>query len=113
MIKTIKIKRKTEKQVNTQRGPSTSYSFLGDWGEGDQWVSVWANAETAGWFEGAEVQMDLSPREYNGKTYWNGKPVPGSTPAPKQSAPQSTEKLDEILATCKAILRNLRGDTAL
>jgi len=75
MKATVVIKRKTEKIINTKYGKKKKYSLLCPGKEGDQWISVWSSAEADSWSEGDEVIMNITSREYNGKTYYDGKPI--------------------------------------
>lgn len=72
MKATVLIKKKSSKQIQTKYGEKTKFSLLCQGQKGEQWVSVWANADTNGWKEGQTVTMEIAPREYQGKTYYDG-----------------------------------------
>ena len=65
------IKRKTISTVTTKYGLKEKHSFLLDGGKGEFWADCFANPMTAEWKEGEEREVELKPREYQGKTYYN------------------------------------------
>jgi hypothetical protein len=99
-MKTFKVLKKTEKTIQTKFGPKQKYSFQLDAGKGAFWAGAWKNSITESWREGGSYEMDVRPREYEGKQYFDI-----YTPKPQ----------DEMLAILKRIeakLDKFFGETA-
>lgn len=70
-MKTFKVLKKTEKTITTKYGPKQKYSFQLDDGKGALWAGAWKNTITEAWREGGSYEMDVRPRDYEGKTYYD------------------------------------------
>jgi hypothetical protein len=70
-MKTFKVLKKTEKTIQTKFGPKQKYSFQLDAGKGPFWCGAWKNDITSAWREGESYEMDVRPREYEGKQYFD------------------------------------------
>lgn len=108
MTATVTIKVKKSKTVKTKYGEKTKYDLLCIGKSGTEtWVSVWGGQETDGWREGQEVSLELEKNEYNGKTFWNGKPLSkggGATAELENRVGQIMSELLEVKAVVTRIL---------
>lgn len=67
----IKVQKLTKKEIQTKYGPKTKLGIF----DGQKWYDMFASRETAGLKEGDVVEGSVSEREYNGKIYYELKPV--------------------------------------
>lgn len=67
----LKILRKTSSTVQTKYGPKEKHAFQLEGSKGPFWADCFANSITAEWREGDIQEMEIVPREYQGKTYYN------------------------------------------
>lgn len=100
MKATVTIKRKSSSQVTTKYGQKEKHAFLLDGGKGEFWADCFANATTEGWHEGDKIEMELAPREYQGKKYWNIVP-PKAQDITLETIKRIEGKIDQILAHWK------------
>lgn len=64
------------KDAKTKNGTKQTKSFvikgIFNGAEAENWASFWVNPKVSEWKEGDEIECNVTSREYNGKTYWNG-----------------------------------------
>lgn len=73
MRKTVTIQKITSKMVDTKWGKKKKLNLQVKSDKGLGWVDGFAGPVTDMWSEGDTVVVDISSREYNGKTYYSFK----------------------------------------
>lgn len=69
----IKIERLIKREKETKYGQKIQYAIQ----SGDKWYQSWEGNWNREWSEGDEVEGDVVGREYQGKTYYDLKPLGG------------------------------------
>lgn len=94
-MRSVKIKKISSLEVDTKYGKKKKLNLQVIGAKGEQFVDGFANQITETWKEGDVVDIDITPREWNGKTYYGFK------------APKIEEIILRELSEIKEMLKGL------
>lgn len=104
MNKKITIKRVSRKEVNTKFGHKWKVSYQDNEGV---WYGAWAGDWNKDWKEGQVINVTVTSREYNGKTYYDIQ-APLETAINKYSGSNiDLSRVNQELAEMKAMIEEI------